>query len=101
MAGVVWTDEALDDLKAIVTYYKRKSPSYAASIADRLYESVKVLEKNSRLGRKVPEIDHDLVRELIVERYRVIYQLDEKRVEVVTILHSRQDLLKKFKDKGL
>jgi len=48
---------------------------------------------------KVPEIDHDLVREMIVERYPVVYQLMRDRIEIVAVLHSRQDLVKKFRER--
>lgn len=99
MAEVVWTLEALDDLDAIGGFHERTSFSYAASLVERLYESVTVLEEHERLGRKVPEIDHDVVRELIVERYRIVYQLMRDRVEIIAVLHSRQDLIEKFRDR--
>lgn len=97
---VVWTLEALDDLDAIGAFHDRTSPAYAVSLVGRLYESVETLEEYPRQGRKVPEIDHELVRELIVERYRVVYQLFRDRTEVVAVLHSRQDLVKKFRERG-
>ena len=99
MAEVVWTLEALDDLDAIGAFHERTSPSYAASLVERLYEAIVVLEEHPRFGRKVPEIDHDLVRELIVERYRVVYQLMRDRIEIVAVLHSRQDLVKRFRER--
>ena len=100
MVEVVWTEEALADLEAIGVFHERTSSSYAAALVGRLFDSVVVLEDHPRLGRKVPEIDHDLVRELLVERYRVVYQLMRGRVEVVAVLHSRQDLVKKFRERG-
>lgn len=66
MAEVVWTHEALDDLEAIGVFHERTSSAYAVSLIDRLYGSVEILATHERLGRKVPEIDHDLVRELEV-----------------------------------
>ena len=99
MAEVVWTEEALADLDAIGVFHERTSASYAKALVVRLFESVVVLEDHPRMGRKVPEIDHDLVRELVVERYRVVYQLMRERIEVVAVLHSRQDLVKKFRER--
>ena len=100
MAEVVWTLEALDDLESIGAFHERTSAVYASALVERLYESVEILESHPRMGRKVPEIDHDLVREMIVERYRVVYQLFRGRIEIVAVLHSRQDLLKKFRERG-
>ncbi len=99
MAEVVWTVEALDDLNAIGTFYKRTSPLYATSLVERLYQAVVVLENHTRLGRKVPEIDHDLIRELLIEQYRIIYRLTQDQVEIITIVHGRQDLIKKFRER--
>jgi plasmid stabilization system protein ParE len=99
MAEVVWTLKALDDLEALGTFLERTSPSYARSLVGRLYESVEVLGEHPRMGRKVPEIDHDLVRERIVEGYRVMYQLFRERIEIVAVLHSRQDLPKKLRER--
>jgi plasmid stabilization system protein ParE len=50
------------------------------------------------MGRQVPEVEHESLRELIVENYRVIYQLREEEIEVITVLHSRQDLRKKLRE---
>ncbi len=42
------------------------------------------------MGRVVPEIGLDSVRELIYRNYRIMYVVDdsEKSVEVLTVIHS-------------
>lgn len=100
MADVVWTDEALSDLEAIGEYFDRTSPRYASSIIERLYASVEPLAEHPKMGRQVPEVAHETLRELIVENYRVIYQLRDGQIEIVTIVHSRRDLPKKFRRRG-
>ena len=69
-------------------------------IVERLYTSAEEVQAFPRRGRKVPEVDHDLLRELIVEGYRLVYQIFEDRIEVVAVLHSRQDLIKKLRRRG-
>lgn len=100
MAEIVWTEEALDDLEAIGAYFDRTSPQYASVVVSALYTSVEQLTEHPKLGRQVPEVEHESLRELIVENYRVIYQLCEARIEIITVLHSRQDLTKKFRERG-
>ena len=100
MAEIVWSEEALSDLEAIGEYFERTSPQYASAVVRRLYSSVEQLAKYPKLGRTVPEVEHELLRELIVEDYRVVYQLREERIEIVTVLHSRQDLARKFRERG-
>lgn len=97
MAEIVWTREALHDIDAIAGFHSRTSRSYTSALVTRLYDAVGVLEAHPRLGRKVPEIDHDAVRELIVQGFRSIYQLQRNRIEILAVLHSRQDLRKKFR----
>jgi len=99
MADIVWTDESLDDLDAIGEFHGRTSFAYASSLVERLYGAPDVLASFPKLGRKVPEIDHESVRELLVERYRVIYQLRRARIEILAVLHSRQDLRKKLRER--
>lgn len=98
MAEIVWSEEALSDLEAIGEYFERTSPQYASAVVSRLYSSVEQLAEYPKL-RTVPEIEHESLRELIVEEYRVVYQLQEERIEIVTVLHSRQDLIKKFRER--
>jgi plasmid stabilization system protein ParE len=52
------------------------------------------------MGRQGPEVEHETLRELIVENYRVIYQLREGQIEIITVVHSRRDLPKKFRRRG-
>lgn len=99
MAEVVWTEEALSDLEAIGEYFDRTAPSYAPVVVSWLYTSVERLVDHPKMGRRVPEVDHESLRELIVENYRLVYQLREERIEIITVLHSRQDLTKKFRQR--
>jgi len=97
VAEVIWTDEAISDLKAIGNYFGQTSPEYASVVVGKLYDSAERLTEHPRIGRKVPEVDHASLRELLVEGYRVVYQLREEHIEIITVLHSRQDLGKKFR----
>jgi addiction module RelE/StbE family toxin len=99
MADVVWTEEALSDLEAIGDYFERASPQYASTIVDRLYSCVEPLTEHPKMGRRVPEVDHTSLRERVVEGYRVLYQLQDGRIEIIAVVHSRQNLPKKFRQR--
>ena len=100
MAKVVWTDESLDDLEAIGVYHDRTSPPYARALVRRLFDSVQVLERHPRIGRIVPELANEDVRELLVDGYRIVYRLRGNRIEVSVILHGRQEASRKLGDRG-
>jgi addiction module RelE/StbE family toxin len=99
MAEVVWTKEARSDLEAIGEYFDRTSPQHAQVVIRKRYDSVERLTEHPKRGRQVPEVDHESLPELIVESYRVVYQIQNERIEIVTVLHSRQDLRKKFRQR--
>jgi toxin ParE1/3/4 len=45
------------------------------------------------MGRMVPVFERDSLRELIVDQYRIIYELrGEDSVAIATVLHSSQDV---------
>ena len=64
----------------------------AAKTIGKLIEKGDSLSSMPRRGRAVPEIGDDDIRELIVGHYRIVYAVndDEKRVEIVTVLHGKQ-----------
>jgi hypothetical protein len=46
----------------------------------------------SERGRIVPELDQPAVRELVVGSYRLIYEISEKDVYVLGLIHGARDL---------
>lgn len=89
MAKVIWSNLALDDLQAIHEYVSQDSPLYAERLIDRMIERVDILEKHTRIGRKVPEFNNDSIRELIEGNYRIIYRIEtEDNIGIVRVHHS-------------
>ena len=97
MANVRWSEGAVDDLRAVGDYFERTSRQYARSVVARLYGAVDVLADHPRLGRVVPEVDLDHVREIVREGYRIVYLESDDSVEVLAVLHGRQDLGQKLR----
>ncbi len=44
------------------------------------------------MGRVVPAIDRDDIREIIVQSYRIIYRLLLDEVEILTVHHGARSL---------
>jgi len=89
---VIWSQNAIGDIRQIHDYIARDSKRFAKIVSERIVASVKRLAEFPSKGRVVPEKDDDSIRELIVYSYRVIYLVQGKDIEVVAILHGRQDL---------
>jgi plasmid stabilization system protein ParE len=45
-----------------------------------------------RAGRRVPELGRDDVREVLVQRYRIVYQLSPDGIVVLVVFESHRQL---------
>ena len=90
---VIWSPEALGDLEQIRDYIGRDSLHYAFTIVDDILSSSKTLDRFSKRGRIVPELQEENIREIFVKRYRLIYEISEHRVDILTALHMSRDFM--------
>ncbi|MGI9174036.1 MAG: type II toxin-antitoxin system RelE/ParE family toxin [Rhodothermales bacterium] len=93
MASVRFTEQAQNELDAIVAYYERVDAADFAEVFEaKVIEKVRMLERFPRMGRMVPEIGDEAMREVIYRNYRIVYVVDrdDEAVEVLTIFHSSQ-----------
>lgn len=95
MASILWTVGARNDLRDVLNYIAADSPTYAALTADRILDGVERLRRYPKLGRVVPELEREAIREIIVGNYRVVYHLRRQRISVLAIVHGSRDLLRK------
>ncbi len=65
MALLKGRPQARKDLEAIEVYFEEIAPDYAAFFMEQILEKAQQLERFPRLGRIVPEIGDDSIRELI------------------------------------
>lgn len=75
---VEWSDLARDDLDALVRYICRDSAFYAKTFAERILMATRRLSDFPESGRKIPEVEDNALREIIVQGYRVMYRVQAK-----------------------
>jgi toxin ParE1/3/4 len=85
-----WSPEALDDIQAIAAHIERDSHWYASTVTTRFFRVAKNLAEFAESGRVVPELDEQDVREGFVYSYRMIYQILDDHVMMLTIFHMKQ-----------
>ena len=91
---IVWTDEAVEDLKIIYEYISRDSKMYASRHIERILDHEWNIVQFPMAGRLVPEYNDELTREVFEGNYRIIYRIiDEERIDVLTVVHGAQELL--------
>lgn len=90
---VKWTEHALDQLRHIHDYIAQNSPLYARRVAETLVGKTLGLDQLPRLGRKVPELNEEAVREIQLYSYRILYEIKpDDLIEVLAVIHRRRDL---------
>ena len=92
---VVWSAIAEDDLKSLIEYVASDSPSDALRIFKNLKQKASSLHSFPKRGRIIPELrDHVILqyRELIVPPWRIFYRISENKVNILSVMDSRQNI---------
>ena len=93
MVKVVWTEVSVEDLREIFDYISKNSTHYTRITVNRIYKKANQISINPRIGRIVPEIDDEAIRELIIGKYRLIYYIvNVYRVDILRVYHSARSL---------
>ena len=88
---VIWSIPAKEDLKKIYDYIARDSKYYARKVSQEIVEKSEKLNNFPEIGRIVPEIDEPNIRELIIYSYRLIYEISPDKIEILALIHGKQD----------
>jgi len=75
----------------VINFVADESPEAAIRLLDDILGSADSLRSMPDRGRIVPERDDPTVRELLVEPYRLLYNITESAVVILGLLHQRRD----------
>jgi len=89
---IVWSPLAIDRAAEIAKFIAIDNPQAANSWIEELFNSVDQLRSFPRSGRKVPELSEDTIRGIIFGNYRIIYQIEDKQISILTVRNIRQIL---------
>ena len=88
---VIWSEPAKADLHAIHDFIAKDSPYYAKKVVQDIREKTDVLNDLPKIGKKVPEVNDEVIRELSLYSYRIIYEVKSQQSEVLGVIHKRLD----------
>jgi len=89
---LVWSPEAIEDIESIAAYIERDSMWHARAVATKIVEAAEAALDFPQMGRSVPEISDDAIRERFVFSYRIIYRIEPERVLIVAVIHGSRSL---------
>ena len=95
---VVWSPEAVEDLESIARYIERDSKYYANAVVTKILDEARILADFPLMGRVVPEMNDNKIREKFIYSYRLIYQIQEDVILIVAIIHGKR-LFNRFADR--
>ena len=83
MVQIEWTEEAETDFDDILAYISKSSSQYARTFYEGVHESIDNLKLFPKIGRRVPESKNPEDRELILQKYRLVYRFIEQKEKIV------------------
>ena len=69
------------------------SKYYAKKVIQDIIDRTNIIEKYPMIGRKVPEIDDENVREIFAYSYRILYEIKSEKIYIIGIIHGRRDFI--------
>ena len=87
---VIWTEQALVRLIEIQDFIAQSNPAAAERLIRRIVERGGGLAKFPEMGRTVPELPGTGVREMIEGRYRIVYRIRAKSIQVLTVFEGHR-----------
>lgn len=88
---VVWTEQARHALDEALEYIARDSRAGAQQLLTDCLAAAASLQELTERGRIVPEVNRPEVRELFVQRYRLLYEVHAAEVHILALLHGSRD----------
>jgi toxin ParE1/3/4 len=86
---IIITESAYADLEDIENYISQDSPAIARKFISRIFDKIDQLYLYPKSGKAVPEIADTSIRELLLNKYRIIYQLtDSSQISILRIVHG-------------
>lgn len=77
-------------MRLIHQYIAHDSKRYATHVVQDITDKVEVLQELPRLGRMVPEIGEENVREIGLYSYRIMYELIGETIYIHGVMHKRR-----------
>lgn len=75
---VIWSDEAITDLRDICSYIARDNPEAAVRMGNGILDHVRILAQFPFIGPAYPRGAQGPLREIVFRSYRIFYDVSEE-----------------------
>jgi len=87
---VNWSPEAIEDLESIAVFIARDSEYYARAVVTEIISVSRSVREFSLIGRVVPEIGDEGIRERFIYSYRLVYRVEPEQILIVAVIHGKR-----------
>jgi len=87
---VNWSPEATEDLESIAEYIARDSEFYARAVVTEILSVSRNIGEFPLIGRIVPEIGDERIRERFIYSYRLVYRVEPEPILIVAVIHGKR-----------
>ena len=87
---IIWTEQALVRLIEIQDFIARANPEAAERLVHQVVVRGDGLSKFPEMGRTVPELPGTGIREIIEGRYRIVYRIHAKVIQILTVFEGHR-----------
>lgn len=87
---VEWSPEATEDLESIAEYIGKDSVYYARAVVTEILAVARTVGEFPFIGRIMPELGDENIRERFVYSYRLVYRIDAEEILVVAVIHGKR-----------
>lgn len=98
---VKWSPEATEDLESVAEYIARDSEFYARAVVTEILSVSRNIREFPLIGRVVPEIGDERIRERFIYSYRLVYRIEPERILIVAVIHGKrliENVSERFED---
>ena len=90
---VIWSDEAIANLRDICTFIARQDPQAALRMGHGILAHVQILASFPFIGPTYPRGARGTLREIVFRSYRIFYDVSEESnsVEILHVWHGARD----------
>jgi len=88
---VIWSKPAKADLRSIHDFIAHDSRHYAKKVTQDIAAKTDILDELPRMGKRVPELNNEDIRELSLYSYRILYEIKNPDVFILAVIHKRRD----------
>ena len=91
LVTLVWTSKAHDDLARLYAFLAKENEKAAARAVRCLVAAATRLPAQPRIGERLDEFESREVRRVLVGRYELRYEIQQKTIYVLRLWHARED----------